>query len=121
MNRLVRSFGHAFAGLGHGLRTQANLRIQIVSSVGVIIAGLVLRISPIEWAILVVTMMSVLSAELFNTALEAVVDRVGNEPHPLSKIAKDTAAGAVLIGAIGSVIVGVLIFGPKLLALIGRR
>ena len=119
MSRLVRSFGHAFAGLGHGLRTQANLRIQIVSSVGVIIAGLVLRISPIEWAILVVTMMSVLSAELFNTALEAVVDRVGNEPHPLSKIAKDTAAGAVLIGAIGSVIVGALIFGPRLLALLG--
>lgn len=119
MTRLVRSFGHAFAGLGYGLRTQANLRIQIVSSVGVIIAGLVLRISPIEWAILVVTMMSVLSAEMFNTALEALVDRVGNEPHPLSKIAKDTAAGAVLIGAIGSVIVGVLIFGPRLLALLG--
>ena len=80
-----------------------------------------LQISPIEWAILVVTIMIVMSAELFNTAIEAVVDRVGDEPHPLSKIAKDTGAGAVLIGAIGAVIVGLLIFGPRLLALIGAR
>ena len=121
MQRLIRSFGHAFAGIGHGLRTQTNLRIHIVAALCVIIAGLLLRISAIEWAILVVTIMIVMSAELFNTAIEAVVDRVGSEPHPLSKIAKDTAAGAVLIGAIGAVIVGLLIFGPKLLALLGTR
>ena len=121
MQRLIRSFGHAFAGIGHGLRTQGNLRIQLLAAVGVISAGLLLQISTIEWAILVVTIMIVMSAELFNTAIEAVVDRVGSEPHPLSKIAKDTAAGAVLIGAIGSVIVGLLIFGPRLLALIGLR
>ncbi len=121
MRRLIRSFGHAFAGIGYGLRTQANLRIHIVITIGVIAAGLWLQISPIEWAILAVTIMIVLSAELFNTAIEAVVDRVGNEPHPLSRIAKDTAAGAVLIGAIGAVIVGLLIFGPRLWALIGTR
>ncbi len=121
MRRLIRSFGHAFAGISYGLRTQANLRIHIVITIGVIAAGLWLQISPIEWAILAVTIMIVLSAELFNTAIEAVVDRVGNEPHPLSRIAKDTAAGAVLIGAIGAVIVGLLIFGPRLWALIGTR
>ncbi len=119
--RLLRSFGHAFAGIGYSLKTQANLRIHVAITLAVIVAGLWLQISPIEWAILVVTIMLVLSAELFNTAIEAVVDRVGTEPHSLSKIAKDTAAGAVLIGAIGSVIVGLLIFGPRLLTLIGTR
>ncbi len=121
MKRLLRSFGNAFAGIGYGLRAQANLRIHVFISLGVILAGWLLQISTVEWAILVVTMMIVLSAELFNTAIEAAVDRVGSEPHPLSKIAKDTAAGAVLIGATGAVIVGALIFGPRLLVLIGRR
>ena len=116
--RLIHSFGHAFAGLGYGLRTQSNMRIHILAAAGVIVAGLLLQISTIEWAILVVTIMIVMSAELFNSAIEAVVDRVGREPHPLSKIAKDMAAGAVLVGALGAVLVGLLIFGPRLLALI---
>ena len=117
MQRLIRSFGYAFTGIGYGLRTQANFRIQILIASGVILAGLVFKLSTTEWAILVVTMMVVLSAELFNTAIEALVDRVGNETHPLSKIAKDAAAGAVLIGALGAIVVGVLIFGPRLLTL----
>ena len=119
--RLIHSFGHAFAGIGHGLRTQANLRIHVLAAAGVVTAGLLLHISTIEWAILVVTIMIVMSAELFNSAIEAVVDRVGREPHPLAKIAKDMAAGAVLIGALGAVLVGLLIFGPRLLALIGAK
>ena len=121
MQRLIRSFGYAFAGIGHGLRTQANLRIHGFISICVVAAGLVLRLAAVEWAILVLTMMVVLAAELFNTAIEAAVDRGGVEPHPLAKTAKDTAAGAVLIGAIGAVLVGVLILGPKLVALIGAR
>jgi diacylglycerol kinase len=121
MQRLIRSFGHAFAGIGHGLRTQGNLRIHLLAAIGVIIAGLLLQITTVEWAILVVTIMIVTTAEMFNTAIEAAIDRAGSEPHPLAKIAKDTAAGAVLIGAIGAVIVGLLIFGPRLLRLIGTR
>jgi diacylglycerol kinase len=117
--RLIRSFSHALAGISHGLRTQANLRIHFAAAIGVTFAGLLLQISTLEWAILVVTITIVMSAELLNTAIEAAVDRVGSESHPLSKVAKDAAAGAVLIGAIGSVIVGLLIFGPRLLALIG--
>ncbi len=119
MRRLFNSFRYAFAGIGYAFRTQANLRIHIVIAIGVIIAGLWLRISATEWAIIVVTMMIVFSAELFNTASEAAIDRIGPEAHPLSKVTKDVAAGAVLISAIGAVIVGVLIFLPKLLALIG--
>ena len=63
----------------------------------------------------------VMSAELFNTALEATLDRVSREEHPLAKVGKDVAAGAVLICAIGAVIVGLLILGPKLLAVLGLR
>ncbi len=121
MKRLVRSFGHAFTGIGHSLHTQANLRIHVLAAVVVCAVGLWLHISPLEWAILAVTIMIVLSAELFNTAIEAAVDRAGSEPHSLAKIAKDAAAGAVLVDAIGAVVVGLFIFGPRLLALIGGR
>ncbi len=121
MRRLFNSFRYASAGIGYAFRTQANLRIQLVIAIGVTMAGLWVRISATEWAIIVVTMMLVLSAELFNTAIEAAIDRIGPEAHLLSKVTKDAAAGAVLISAIGAVIVGVLIFLPKLLALIGPR
>ena len=121
MKRLLQSFGYAGEGIGYAIRTQANLRLHLTITVLVIITGLWLQLAPIEWAILVVMISVVLSAELFNTALEATLDRVSIEEHPLAKIGKDVAAGAVLICAIGSVVVGLLIFGPKLLAVIGIR
>jgi diacylglycerol kinase len=121
MKRLLHSFGFAGEGIGYALRTQANLRIHLAITALVIIAGLWLQLAPIEWAILVVMISVVLSAELFNTALEATLDRVSREEHPLSKVGKDVAAGAVLICAIGAVIVGLLILGPKLLAVLGLR
>ncbi len=119
MARLLRSFGYAFQGIGYALRTQANLRIHVAISALVIAAGLWLQLAPIEWAILIVTMMIVLTAELMNTAIEAALDRVSGDLHPLAKAAKDTAAGAVLIGALGAVAVGALILGPHLLKMIG--
>jgi len=121
MKRLLHSFGFAGEGIGYAIRTQANLRIHLAITVPVIIAGLWLQLAPIEWAILVVMISVVLSAELFNTALEATLDRVSREEHPLAKVGKDVAAGAVLICAIGAAVVGLLIFGPKLLAVIGVR
>lgn len=121
MKRLLQSFGYAGEGIGYAIRTQANLRLHLALTVLVIIAGLWLQLAPIEWAILVVMISVVLSAELFNTALEATLDRVSREEHPLAKVGKDVAAGAVLICAIGAVVVGVLIFGPKLLAVFGMR
>ncbi len=121
MKRLLQSFGYAGEGIEYAIRTQANLRIHLTIVVLVLSAGLWLQLAPIEWAVLVVMISVVLSAELFNTALEATLDRVSIEEHPLAKIGKDVAAGAVLICAIGSVVVGLLIFGPKLLAVIGVR
>jgi len=121
MKRLLHSFGFAGEGIGYAIRTQANLRIHLTITVLVLIAGLWLQLAPIEWAVLVVMISVVWSAELFNTALEATLDRVSREEHPLAKVGKDVAAGAVLICAIGAVVVGLLIFGPKLLAVIGAR
>jgi diacylglycerol kinase len=121
MQRLFRSFHFAFQGIGQAFRTQPNMRIQLVIAAAVVIAGVWLNISPAEWAIIALTIAVVLSAESFNTAIEATVDRIGNEPHPLAKTAKDAAAGAVLICAIGAAVVGVLIFGPRLLTLMGVR
>ncbi len=121
MKRLVRSFGFAGRGIGYAVRTQMNVRIDLAITALAIGAGLWLQLGPIEWAILIVMISVVLSAELFNTALEATLDRVSVEEHPLAKIGKDVAAGAVLVCAIGAVIVGLLILGPRLLALIGAR
>jgi undecaprenol kinase len=121
MRRLLDSFRYALQGIDHTFHTQANLRIHTVIAIAVLLAGLWLQLNTGEWAIIVVTMMIVFSAELFNTALEAAVDRFGPEQHPLAKVAKDAAAGAVLITALGAVVVGVLILGPKLLAVIARR
>src|SRR5512143_468967 len=120
MKRLLSSFNYALQGISHAIRTQANLRIHVAILIVVIIAGFLLHISAIEWIDLVLAMMIVLSAELFNTSIENAMDRVSTEQHPLAKVAKDTAAGAVLITAIGSVVIGVLIFGPKLLALLNH-
>jgi diacylglycerol kinase len=121
MRRLLASFGYALTGLRYALRTQANFRIHIAISLAVIAIGLGAQLGPIEWAVLIVTMMIVLAAELMNTAIEATLDRVSVEQHPLAKVAKDTAAGAVLVSAIGAVVVGLLILGPRLLAIIARR
>ncbi len=121
MRRLLKSFGYAFDGLHYAFRTQANLRIHLVISLAVIVVGLWVQLGSIEWAILIVTMMIVLAAELMNTAIEATLDRVSVEQHPLAKVAKDTAAAAVLISAGGAVLVGLLILGPRLLIFLNRR
>ena len=109
-----RSFGYAFEGWWYVLRTQHNAWIHAIISLAVFALGLWLRPSRQEWAILILTMMAVWMDEFMNTALEAVVDMVSPEHHPLAKVAKDVAAAAVLVGALGAVLVGFLILGPPL-------
>jgi undecaprenol kinase len=116
---LVDSFRHAFAGLWHPLRTQRNARIHVAIAILVIIAGVVLDLQPMEWAIIGLTIAFVLVAETFNTVVEVIVDLVTEEYHPLAKQAKDMAAGAVLAAAVAAVAVGVLVLGPPLLTLLG--
>lgn len=113
----LRSFVYAWHGLVYAIRTQRNARIHAVIGAGAIVLGVLLRISPVEFAMVFVAITLVFIAEMFNTVAEACIDLVTREYHPLAKIAKDVAAGAVLLNAILSVIIGILVFGPHLLAL----
>lgn len=115
-----RSFGHAFRGLKVLLQTQHNARIHALATVLVLAAGALLRLSPAEWALIVLAIVCVWATEALNTAIEFLVDLASPELHPLAAKAKDVAAGAVLVAAIGSLIVGVLVFGPHVLKLLGR-
>ena len=96
------------------LRTQRNARIHLAVATAVVLMGLWLGVSETEWAILVLTIGVVLTAEALNTVAEAAVDLATMEYHPLAKVAKDVAAGAVLLMAIAAAIVGFLILGPPL-------
>jgi len=113
--RLI-AFRHAFEGITHVLKTQPNARVHVAISLAVIGLGLWLGLNPAEWAILVVMMAVVFVAEFVNTAIEAAVDLVTEDRRPLAKVAKDAAAGGVLVAAMLAMIVGLLILGPPLWA-----
>ncbi len=114
MRSRANSFRHAFAGWGYVLRTQPNAWIHAGFTLAVILAAIWLELSTQKWAILLLTITLVWTAELINTAIEAVVDLVSPDHHQLAKVGKDTAAGAVLASAAGSILIGLLILGPPL-------
>jgi len=115
---ILDSFHYAFGGFKHVLRTQRNLRIHLAVAGLVAIVGLALHLPPMEWAVIVLTVGFVIVAETMNTVVEVAVDLVMEEYHVLAKLAKDIAAAAVLIAAMTSVVVGMLIFIPHIVALI---
>jgi len=110
----IRSFGYAFAGWWHVIRTQRNAWIHALASVMVLALGLWLGLSTLEWAIITLTVALVWTAEFINTAIEAVVDLATQEHHPLARIGKDVGAAAVLIAALSAILVGLLVLGPPL-------
>ncbi|MCX7669331.1 MAG: diacylglycerol kinase family protein [Anaerolineae bacterium] len=114
MRALLRSFSYAFAGLGYAIRTQRNLRIHLIIAVLVVVAAAILQVTAAEWAILLLTIGVVVSAELVNTVAELAVDLLTQEYHPMAKVAKDVGAAAVVTTAIAAVGVGVAVFGPRL-------
>jgi diacylglycerol kinase len=114
LERRALSFVYAFEGWGHVLRTQRNAWIHSIISMLVFALAFWLEISRFEWAVLLLTTMTVWMAEFFNTALEAIVDMVMPDYHPLAKTAKDVAAATVLVGALGAILIGLLILGPPL-------
>lgn len=118
---LVESFRCAFAGLWHTLRTQRNARIHLSIAIMVVIVGMALNLKESEWAVIGLTIGFVFVAEMFNTVIEAVIDLVTEEYHPLAKQAKDVAAAAVLTAAMTAVAVGLLVLGPPLLTRLGWR
>ena len=108
------SFAAALAGLAYVVRTQPNVWIELAALSVVAIAGLFFGIGALEWGLLGLTVTLILALEAVNTAVETVVDLVSPHYHPLAKIAKDTAAGALVIAVLGSVVVAASIFGPRL-------
>ena len=118
LSRIV-AFGHAFRGWRHVLRTQHNAWIHSVIATVVILLGLWVNLQPRDWAVLVLTIAMVFTAEFINTAIEAVVDLASPQKHPLAKTGKDVGAAAVLVAALAAVLIGLLILGPPLWLKVG--
>lgn len=112
--RRVASFGHAFRGVWSALRSEVHLRFHAVATAVVLGLGLYYHLERLEWALVALSIASVWTAELLNTAIEALTDLASPDFHPLAGKAKDVAAGAVLLAAAGAVVVGALVFGPHL-------
>ncbi len=106
----IHSFRHALNGLLLSFKTQRHLRIHFIAAVLVLVAGFVWQLSRAELLVLVFAISLVILSELFNTALETVVDLVTPDYHPLAKVAKDVAAGAVLVAAVNAALVGAVLF-----------
>jgi diacylglycerol kinase (ATP) len=111
---VLQSFNFAFEGIIHVLRTQRNMRIHFLIAAGVLIAALVVGVSRLELVVLFMAISFVLIAEMINSALEAGIDVATTSFDPLAKLAKDIAAGAVLIATINAVAVGYLVFVDRL-------
>jgi diacylglycerol kinase len=108
------SFKCAFEGFIWAVKTQPNFRIHIVLTIFALVFGFYLNISPMEWALIVITIVFGLAMEMANTAIEEVTDMITTSWTKEAKIAKDVAAGMMLITAIGAVIVAGIIFLPKI-------
>ncbi|WP_245326349.1 diacylglycerol kinase family protein [Hymenobacter wooponensis] len=118
VRRRVASFGYAFQGVWSALKTEVHLQFHAAATVVVLGLGLYLGLERWEWVAVAVAIGAVWSAELVNTAVETIVNLVSPEYHPLAGRAKDVAAGAVLVMAVAALVVGLLIFGPKVWALL---
>lgn len=117
IKRFLLSFSYPIKGLKYAYRNEQNLAVDVGVSLLVLIAGFIFQLEHYEWIIIVMTIAVVIAGELINTAIEAVVDLVTEEYHPLAKVAKDTSAAAVFVLAIMAAVVGIIIFLPKLISL----
>ena len=117
---LINSFKYAFSGVGSAFKTERNIKIHLSIALLVIILGILLKISITEWLICITLFALVIGGELFNTAIETVVDIAEPKISDKAKRAKDISAGAVLIFAIGSAVIGLIIFVPKIISLLEK-
>ncbi len=116
--KLSKSFGYACEGIYFALKYNQNMRIHFAVAILVIIASIFFKVTPFEMGILGIMILLVICTEMINTALEEMVNLIINEHRQEAKIAKDVSAGMVLVAAIGSIIVGILIFVPYILKLL---
>jgi diacylglycerol kinase (ATP) len=118
LRRRINSFRYALAGIKAAFWTEMNMRIHLAAALMVLAVGFVLRVTATEWCFLVLCIGLVWAAELFNTALEALVNLVSPVQHPLAGKVKDLAAGAVLMTALMAAVIGLIIFVPYLARLL---
>ena len=118
MIKLIKSFGYAFKGMLIALREEQNMRIHLIAIAVVTFAGIYLGLTALEWAILALTIGSVVSMEMINAAIESLVDHVSPGFNKEAGKIKDLAAGAVLVAAIVATVIAVYIFGNKIFNLI---
>ena len=116
--KFIKSFGYAWQGILYCFKTQLNFRIHLLAMVVTIAAGFIFAISKTEWLFITGCCMMVLVTEMINTAMEKICDTITGDIHPVIKIIKDVAAGAVLISAAGSAVIGGIIFLPKIFDLL---
>jgi diacylglycerol kinase (ATP) len=113
-----RSFRYAIRGMGIILKTQHNFWVQLTATAIVAVLGVVLHISSTEWAVLILAITAVLVSEAFNTAMEIDIDLTSPTYHPYARDTKDVAAGAVLMSVLGAILIGCIIFIPKIIVFI---
>ncbi len=118
LKQRIASFKYAFTGMTEVIQSQANPKIHILAALITILGGWFFTISTEEWCLVIICITSVLGAESLNSAIEYLTDLVSPEFHPLAKKTKDAAAAGVLWVAIGALLVGLVIFLPKVLALL---
>ena len=114
MKKMINSFKYAGIGFFTAFKEERNMKFHVLAMILVIILGFVFDIDVIEWIVCIVLFAGVIAGEMFNTAIENVVDMITLEKNDKAKIIKDVAAGGVLIWAIGAAIIGCLIFIPKI-------
>lgn len=117
--RFFRSFSYSIEGLKYAYKYEQSMMIHVIATILVICANIFFRVTGIEWLITILAIGMVLSAELFNTAIEAVVDLVTLEIHPLAKIAKDCGSAATFVLAIMAAIIGCVIYIPYIIGVLG--
>ncbi|MEM9918493.1 MAG: diacylglycerol kinase family protein [Bacteroidota bacterium] len=118
LSQRFKTFKYAFDGIRDLIKTQPNAKVHLVATIIVVLGGFFFEVSITEWCILLLCIGFVFSAEAFNTSIEYLTDLVSPDIHPLAGKTKDAAAGAVLLVAISSALVGCIIFLPKIYRLI---
>ncbi len=116
---LMASFKHAFEGLWYVLSSERNARIHLTIAALVGALGIWLRLTPLEWALIVAAIALVFAGEMLNTVVELTLDLVMPDENSLAKHAKDVAAGAILVASIAAAVIGVIILGPRLWQALG--
>lgn len=114
LKKYKTSFANALRGIVYCIRTEKNMRIHLLFAIAAVFSAWFLRLAAYEWLAIIISIALVITLEMLNTAIERTVDLYTQNQHPLAKMAKDVAAGAVLVAALNALLVGAVVFLPKI-------